>query len=34
MRGWSFKDLGEAPAHRVDDIIMMMQAEGMAAKMK
>jgi len=30
MSGWSFKDLGEAPAHRVDDIIKMMQAESQA----
>jgi len=29
--GWSWQDLQQAPAHRVDDIILMMQADAAAA---
>jgi len=30
--GWSWHDLQEAPAHVVDDIVMMMRADAAAAK--
>lgn len=32
MNGWSLETLGETPAHRVDDIILMMRAESQAAE--
>jgi len=30
--GWSWQDLQEAPAHVVDDIVLLMQADAAAAK--